>query len=115
MVLPNLVREMALAYEGAIEQAHFEKTSFRVKKKIFATMDEKKQQVVLKLSEIDQSVFSAFDATAVYPVPGAWGKKGWTIVELKLVRKDLFEDALNCSYRNVAPRKLAEKYPPREK
>lgn len=110
MVSSEKARTLALAFEDATEEPHFEKTSFRVKKKIFATLDEGKSQVVLKLSEVDQSVFAAYDDSIIYPVPGGWGKKGWTVVELKMVREDVFLDALTTSYCNVASQQLADNY-----
>lgn len=110
MITPAEVRKLALAFEGAEEQAHFEKASFRIAKKIFASLDTAHQRVTLKLSLVDQSVFSAYDKAAVYPVPNNWGKQGWTFVELKKVRKDLFRDALTQAYCTVAPPALAKKY-----
>ncbi len=64
MVSIDHARELALSYEAAVEQPHFEKTSFRVRKKIFATFDVEKRQVVVKLSEVDQSVFFDLDKKA---------------------------------------------------
>ncbi len=113
MITEKEVKKLALAFEEAEQQPHFEKQSFRVKKKIFATLDIKLNRAVLKLSAIDQSVFSSDKNKAIYPVDNAWGKQGWTIVELKKVRKDVFKDALTSSYCNVAPKKLAEKYQPK--
>ncbi len=110
MISLAAVRKLALAFEGVEERPHFEKTSFRVKNRIFATIDIKTGKVVLKLSEIDQSVFSDYDASAIYPVPGAWGRQGWTMVDMKKVRKDLFADAITTAYCTVAPAKLAAKY-----
>lgn len=101
--------KLALSFESVEQLPHFEKTSFRVNKKIFATLDEKTKTVVLKFSEVEQSVFSAFDKTIIYPANGAWGKQGWTIVELSKVKKEVLKDALTTSYRNVAPKKLSEK------
>jgi len=112
MVTPKEVQTFALAFEEATQEPHFEKQSFRVKKKIFATLDLKKNRAVLKLSPVDQSVFSDYDATVIYPIPGSWGKQGWTIVELKKVRKDIFKDALTMAYCTVAPKKLSSKYLP---
>ena len=103
-------RKLALSFEETEEIPHFEKPSFRIRKKIFATLDIKNNRACLKLSEIDQSVFSAFDTSVIYPVPNKWGKQGWTFVELKKVRADLFKDALTCSYCEVAPNELAKKY-----
>jgi len=97
----------ALAYPEALELPHFEKTSVRVRKKIFATLDKKNQRVVVKLSEVDQSVFSNYNPAIIYPVPGAWGRHGYTVIELKKVRKSMFKDALQSSYCIVAPKTLS--------
>ena len=53
MVEIEKVASLALSFDKVDEQPHFEKTSFRVKKKIFATLDKNKRQVVLKLTEAD--------------------------------------------------------------
>ena len=76
-------RKLALAFEEVTEQPHFEKTSFRVNKKIIATLDVKTLKASFKLSEVDQSVFCTFKPNQIYPATGAWGKQGWTIFELK--------------------------------
>ncbi|MBT8220654.1 MAG: MmcQ/YjbR family DNA-binding protein [Bacteroidia bacterium] len=107
---PEEVRSIALNFEEATEQPHFEKTSFRVRKKIFATMDMTKNQVVIKLSEADQDVFCSHDQSVIFPVPGAWGNKGWTAIKLDKVHPDLFKDAITMSYCGVAPKKLAAFY-----
>jgi len=96
------MRQLALSYLGAVEQPHFEKTSFSVANKINATLDIENRRVCLKLSAVQQSVFTAYDKKAIYPVPNAWGKQGWTFVELARVRKDMFRDALTTAYREVA-------------
>jgi hypothetical protein len=44
-------RKLALAFDETEEKPHWEKASFRVKKKIFATLDEKKHLAVLKLRD----------------------------------------------------------------
>ena len=69
MLTPAAVRKLALSFEGTVELPHFERTSFRVNKKIFATMLEKDNLAVLMLSPVDQSVFCTFDKTMMYPVP----------------------------------------------
>lgn len=107
MVTIEEVEKWALAFPGAIEMPHFEKTSFRVAKKIFATLDKKNQKVVVKLNEVDQSVFSS-GTTGISPLQNKWGKQGWTMIELKKVRKTLFRDALQTAYCEVAPKKLKD-------
>ena len=113
MVDISTFRSFALSLADTSEQPHFELTSFRVKKKIFATLSEKDMTVSLKLRLIDQSVFCAFDNTVIYPVPGGWGRMGFTYVNLKKVKKIMFKDALTVAYCTTAPPKLAEKYLPK--
>lgn len=101
---------MILAFEEMQEQPHFEKRSFRVNKKIIATLNEIALQVVVKFSAIDQSVFSSIHPAIIYPVPNKWGLQGWTIIELKKVKKSILQDALTAAYIEVAPGKLSAKY-----
>ncbi len=110
MVSTEAFCQLALSFEEVEEQPHFEKTSFRVNNKIFATLDEKNKRAVVKLTAADQSVFCSFDKTVIYPVAGKWGLQGWAMIELKTVRKDMLTDALKISYCNTASKRLSEKY-----
>ena len=67
---------LAFSFDESVEQSHFQKTSFRVNKKIFATLDLTKKIVAVKLSEIDQSVYCEIDKTMIHPATGERGKKG---------------------------------------
>lgn len=101
MVTVESFRKLALSFPDAVEAPHFEKASFRIKKKNFATLAIHEKRAVLKLSLEDQSVFCKYDISIFYPVPNKWGKQGWTIVELKSVRKDICRDAVEQAYRAV--------------
>lgn len=111
MISIQTIRELALAFDSVEELPHFDKISFRVKKKIFATINDKQRRVTLKLSENDQSIFSLYgDKTAVYPVPNKWGKQGWTQFLFDKIDEEFLKDALRASYCEVAPKNLATKY-----
>jgi hypothetical protein len=110
MVRIDTVRQLALSFPETDEHPHFDRQAFRVKKKIFATLSEKDMTVSLKLTLVDQSVFCAFDNTVIYPVPGGWGRMGFTYINLKKVKKAMFRDALTVAYCTTAPPVLAEKY-----
>lgn len=103
-------RKMALGFEEAMELPHFEKTSFRIRKKIFATLDVTEKRVCVRLSPIDQSVFCRIGKDIFSPVPGAWGKQGYTYVSLGKVKQSMLKDALTLSYCASAPAKLAARY-----
>jgi hypothetical protein len=102
MVTVTKFKSIALAFPGVTEQPHFEKTSFRTRKKIFATFSLEPQRATVKLSPIDQSVFCAFDKNIIYPVDSKWARQGWTHVELKTVKKNMLKDLLKCAYEEVS-------------
>ena len=110
MIDVKTVRHQALTLPETEEKDHFGMPSFRVKNKIFATLWIKDNRAMLKLPLNEQSIFCSYNKSVFFPVPGGWGKKGATFVDLKTVRKDMFKDALTVAYCNVAPKKLADKF-----
>ena len=112
MVSTAIAKQLALSLPEAEEKSHFEKPDFRVKNKVFAVLHNDKSTMVVKLSVTDQSVFCAFDKTIIYPVSGGWGRKGWTMINLKKVKRSMLLDALTTAWKTVAPSKLVAKYFP---
>ena len=102
MVDIETFRQIVLSFPDTTEQPHFEKTSFRTKKKIFATLSIENNLACIKLSPVDQSVFCAIDKTIIYPVPNKWGEQGATFIDLKKVRKTFLKDALATAYKEVS-------------
>lgn len=100
MITSKMLQKIALSFPETTEQPHFDKTSFRAGK-IFATYDEKKNQVVVKLSAAEQDVFCLIDKAIIYPVANKWGKQGWTVVEIKLIDKKLLEELLKSAYETI--------------
>lgn len=95
-------KKLALSFPGTEESPHFEKTSFRVKKKIWPTLDEAKQLACFKLSPIDQSVFCSFDKSVIYALKNKWGLQGWTLVELKKIKQNMLKDIASTAYNELA-------------
>lgn len=106
MIDLEFFRKTVLSFPETMEQPHFEKLSFRVRKRIFATFDVTSNLACVKLSEIDQNVFSYIKESGIFPVPGNWGKQGWTYINIELVSEEIFKDALTTAYETVAPKKL---------
>lgn len=98
MVSADEFRKLAKALPGVEELPHFHMTSFRVKKKIFATMDENLNRCTLMLNQVDQSVFCDMGAGAVEPVPNKWGQKGATYFYLNRADPNMVKDALKQAY-----------------
>ncbi|HEX6192844.1 MAG TPA: MmcQ/YjbR family DNA-binding protein, partial [Chitinophagaceae bacterium] len=76
MVSIATARQSALSLPEVEEKSHFETPDFRINKKIFASLHEGKNLMMVKLSLVDQSVFCSYDDTVIFPVPGGWGRKG---------------------------------------
>lgn len=110
MISIAVAKNLALSLPEAEEQDHMERPSYRIKKKIFAVLHANEHIMVVKLTPIDQSVFTAFDTDIIYPVSGGWGKQGWTKINLKKVKKGMFTDALTTAWKTVAPQKLVLQY-----
>ena len=101
MMSTEEVVDIALSFINTSSSPHFHKTSFRIKNKIFATLDAQKHELVVKLSLLDQSVFCDM-IEAVRPVKGAWGRKGWTSVQYQLANRKAVKDLLFTAYQTVA-------------
>lgn len=104
------VKKIALSLPETEEKPHFHLTSFRVKNKIFSTIHADKNYVMVSLHPVDQSVFCQYNKDVFFPVPGGWGRKGATFINLKKVPKKVFIDALTTAWKKSAPPKLVEKY-----
>jgi len=104
----ELISDIALSFPEVKEAPHFEKISYRVKGKIFATIGEKADLICVKLSVSDQDIFCLHDPKIIFPVPNKWGKLGWTYVDLKSISKAMLREILVSAYCAVAPKKLAE-------
>lgn len=110
MITIQQARMMALSLPETEEKPHFHLTSFRIKNKIFATIHADKNYMMVKLSPIDQSVFCSYNKEVIFAVPGGWGNKGATFIDLKKVRRAMLLDALTTAWKTAAPKKFVEKY-----
>ena len=87
--------------DAVTEAPHQHIVSFKIKNRIFASLNVKESRACVKLTLIDQSSFCSYNLEHVYPVPNKWGKHGWTNINLKLVHPEMLEDALFTAYETV--------------
>ena len=107
MMTAAKARAIALTLPEASEAPHFEKSSFRVAKKIFATMGEGADlHMVVKFTAGQQAMMGEVRPDVFQPVPGRWGEQGWTRIALGSCDAETLRHALGMSWRNVAPKKL---------
>jgi hypothetical protein len=99
------LRRVALALPGAEEKSHFNKADFRVKNKIFASLKDEATGVI-KLALEQQSVLVDAEPGSFQPVPGGWGRQGWTKIILANADEITLKSALQTAWRNVAPKSM---------
>ena len=113
MVTTSQFRALALSLPGVEEKSHFGKADFRVQNKIFAGLAPRKG--ALPGVEAERGYFKArpelrdeLGGSAAFTLAeGAWGRSGWTYVELSQVEVALLRELLLDSWKLVAPAKLA--------
>src|SRR6478735_9608187 len=99
MITPAEAKTMALSFEGTDEKPHFERTAFTVNKKIFATISLKDKTLNLRFTPQAQFIFCPPQSDVIFPVQNAWGKQGWTTINLNKANKKLVKSALEEAYR----------------
>src|SRR5436305_7002993 len=100
-------RKLALALPETEERAHMAHPDFRVAGKIFATLAyPDKAWGMVKLSLEQQHNFVGTYPATFQPVPGGWGRKGATRVNLAKADAATVRRALSEAWRNTAPKRL---------
>lgn len=98
------IRTWALSLKNVKESPHRKDIiAFKISGKIFATVNPTMQRACLRLSEVDQQLFSSIPKCNIHPVPNAWGRYGWTLFYFKNTDEDTMRDALLRAYLFCAP------------
>ncbi|WP_375408193.1 MmcQ/YjbR family DNA-binding protein [uncultured Methylobacterium sp.] len=105
---PQDVRSLALLLPEVVEGAHKGNPDFRLGGRIFATLWVDEDRLVVRLSADDLSSLAEADRDLLEPVPGAWGRRGWTSIDLQEADEDVVRTILIAAWRRLAPALLDE-------
>lgn len=108
IVTHETIRAIALSLPEAEEHPHFDRASFRVRGKIFATLpmaEDGRELVVLRLPVLVKESLHETDAGAIVSL-GNWDKGGWTQLDIGRMDTDKLADLIRLAWRGVAPRRL---------
>lgn len=67
---------------------------------------------MLKLTPEQQQMLCEAEPKVFAPVPGGWGRKGWTHMTVTHADATTARSALWAAWRTVAPRMLQKAHPP---
>lgn len=94
--------ELARALDDVSEKDHFGSDAFYANKKIFATVWHDKGEVNLRLNTDQQRRFLEEDGESFVEIDNAWGKQGWTRVQLQFADGSVFKEALRAAWSNTS-------------
>lgn len=79
---------------------------FQVANKVFATLGPSENWAMVKLRPDEQSSFMKLEPASFEPLAGAWGRCGYTRIELDSVSVSSAKEPLRAAWRNTAPKRL---------
>lgn len=97
-------RRIALSLAGTTQAPHVDRTAFKVKR-IYATLAADGRSANLKLSPDEQAFKCMMAREAFTPVPGGWGRQGWTTATLSKLSAAELAQALEMAWRHALPTK----------
>lgn len=108
MITPDEVRTLALSLPESEEHAHWNKPSFRTRKRIFATLQPAEWTAVLKLPLEEQAAVVTLQPD-IFSL-GGWQHQGWTKVDLRAVESAEFRGLLILAWRTLATKRALRAY-----
>ena len=105
MINEDEVARIALALPGANQSAHFDVTDFRVRNKIFCTLP-RPGVAVVRIDPAEQAALIEEDPSTFSAPENAYGRNGWTTVELATVDPVQLRELITEAWRRLAPKKL---------
>ena len=100
-------RRFALSLPDATEEPHFEKSSFRVRGKIFATVPEGGKHLHVQVDPVELQALVASDPAAYEQI--VWGKQvksDWVRVTLAKADRDIVCELLEAGWRRKASKRV---------
>jgi hypothetical protein len=98
------LRRIALSLQGTTEAPHFDRAAFRVAR-IYVTLAADGRSANFKFMPEEQEFKCMMAPEAFAPIPGGWGRQGWTTATLSALSVPELTDALETAWRHALPKK----------
>ena len=103
-------RDAALALPEAVESTHGGHPDFRVGGKVFASLGPDGDWGMVRLTPDQQAELIRTEPGVFEPFAGAWGRRGYTQVNLAVAHALSARQALTAAWRNTAPKRLVREF-----
>jgi hypothetical protein len=97
------LRRIALKLEGTAEVPHFDRRAFRVERQ-YVTLEVGETTANFKFTADEQQLKCLTAPDAFAPVPGGWGRMGWTTATLAHLSVAELKAALELSWAHARPK-----------
>ena len=98
------LRRIALALSGTVEAPHFDRAAFKVAR-IYVTLAADGRSANFKFAPDEQEFKCMMAPEAFAPVPGGWGRQGWTTATLAALSVSELKDALETAWRHAVSKR----------
>lgn len=103
MATADDLRRIALSLAGTIEAPHFDRAAFKVAR-IYATLPPDGKTANLLYPPEEQELRCQRAPEAFAPVPGGWGRMGYTTATLSALTVEELEEALRTAWAYAQPK-----------
>lgn len=93
MITSKRFSELATALPNTTAVPHMDRTAFRTPQRIFVTLAGDGSDANFKLSPELQELLVSARPKVFAPVPGGWGRMGWTRADLRVAEEADLRDA----------------------
>lgn len=97
-------RELVLNLEGTVESSHMSHPDFRANGRIFASLTGDERRGTLGLAPDEQQALIQAHPRTFEPANGAWGRQGWTVVNLQQADVGAVRGAVVLAWQRVLSR-----------
>ncbi len=103
---PAAFRKLALSMPDAYEAPHFDRTSFRAGKKIFATMTAEGNEVMVRVQPVDKCLALLASDPGLFIDYGGWTRRNGSLgVRLKKADAKLLTLLVREAWTGIAPKR----------
>ena len=96
-------RRIVLGLDGVVEASHMSHPDFRsANGRIFASLNEDETRGIASLTPDQQADFIARAPKMFIPAAGAWGRGGWTMIDLKSADAEIVGEAVTLAWQRVS-------------
>lgn len=103
---PAAFRKLALSMPGAVELPHFERTSFRIGKKIFATMKPDGSEAMIPVRPLTRCFEFIESDPDIFFSYGGWTLRNGSLgIRLRRAKPRLVKALIREAWSRIAPKK----------